>query len=63
MHTIVTITAYKAFKAEFSRRNNVHNAKFSVETRLEHGFAIEYTYFHDYSSLHTIVPITANRAL
>ena len=25
--------------------NNVYNTEFSVETRLEHGFAIEYTYF------------------
>ena len=30
---------------EFSWRTNVYNANFSVETRLEHGFAIEYTYF------------------
>ena len=30
---------------EFSMRNNVYDAKFSVETRLEHGFAIENTYF------------------
>jgi len=30
---------------EVSRRNNVYNAKFSVETRLEDGFAIENTYF------------------
>ena len=30
---------------EFSWRTNVYNATFSVETRLEHGFAIEYTYF------------------
>ena len=26
-------------------RTIVYNAKFSVETRLEHGFAKEYTYF------------------
>ena len=26
-------------------RHNVYNAKFSVRTRLEHVFAIEYTYF------------------
>ena len=25
--------------------NNVYNTEFSVETRLEHGFAIENTYF------------------
>ena len=30
---------------KFSLRNNVYNAKFSVKTRLEHGFAIDYTYF------------------
>ena len=30
---------------EFSWRNNVYKAKFSVDTRSEHGFAIEYTYF------------------
>ena len=24
--------------------NNVYNAKFSLKARLEHGFAIEYTY-------------------
>ena len=27
---------------EFSWRNSVYNAKFSVETSLEHGFAIEF---------------------
>ena len=26
---------------EFSLRNNLYNAKFSVETRLEHGVPIE----------------------
>ena len=30
---------------EWSLRNNVYNAKYSVKARLEHGFAIEYTYF------------------
>ena len=30
---------------EFSWRYNIYNAKFSVETRLEHDFAIAYTYF------------------
>ena len=29
---------------EGSWPNNAYNAKFSVETRLGHGFAIEYTY-------------------
>ena len=31
---------------EFSWDNNVYNAKFSLITRLEHGYAVEYTYFH-----------------
>ena len=30
---------------ELSWANNVYNSEFSVETRLENGFAIEYTYF------------------
>ena len=30
---------------EISKVNNVYNTEFSVETRLEHGFAIENTYF------------------
>ena len=30
---------------EFSWQTSIDNAKFSVETRLEHGVAIEYTYF------------------
>ena len=30
---------------EWSWQNNVYNAKFSVKARLEHGIAIEYTYF------------------
>ena len=30
---------------EISYANNVYNTEFSVETRLEHGFAIENTYF------------------
>ena len=44
---------------EISQANNVYNTEFSVETRLEHGFAIENThilwkvrfahYFHYYS--------------
>ena len=32
-------------RMERSWANNVYNTEFSVETRLEHGFAIEYTYF------------------
>ena len=31
---------------ELSWHNNVYNAKFSLITRLEHGYAVEYTYFH-----------------
>ena len=38
-------TLKKQELTEVSWRNNNCNAKFSVETRLEHGFAIEYTYF------------------
>ena len=30
---------------EISWANNVDNTEFSVETRLEHGFALENTYF------------------
>ena len=30
---------------EMSWRNNDYNAKFNVETRLEHGFAVKCTYF------------------
>ena len=30
---------------EVSWRNNVYNAKFSLKTRLEHGFAIDCAYF------------------
>ena len=30
---------------EFSLREHVYSAKFSVETRLEHGFPMEYVYF------------------
>ena len=30
---------------EFSLRDNLYSAKFSVEARLEHGFPIEYMYF------------------
>ena len=30
---------------ELSLRHNVYNAKLSVKTRLEHGFAIDCTYF------------------
>ena len=32
-------------RMELSWPNNVYNTEFSVETRLEHGFAIENTYF------------------
>ena len=32
-------------RMELSLANNVYTAEFSIETRLEHGFAIENTYF------------------
>ena len=32
-------------RMELSWAIDVYNTEFSVETRLEHGFAIEYTYF------------------
>ena len=32
-------------RMELSWANNVYNTEFRVETRLEHGIAIEYTYF------------------
>ena len=32
-------------RMELSWANNVYNTEFSVEIRLEHGFAIENTYF------------------
>ena len=32
-------------RMELSWANNVYNTEISVETRLEHDFAIEYTYF------------------
>ena len=31
---------------ESSYRNNVYNATFGLKIRLEHGYAVEYTYFH-----------------
>ena len=31
-------------RLELSWANNIYNTEFSVETRLEHGFAIENTY-------------------
>ena len=34
----------KTRRTEVSWRNNVYNAKYNVKTRLEHCFAIEYTY-------------------
>ena len=36
-------TRKKQHWTQLSLRNNMYNAKFSVTTRLEHGFAIEYT--------------------
>ena len=38
-------TLKKQEETEDSFRSNVYNAKFSLKTRLEHGFAIDYTYF------------------
>ena len=38
-------TLKKQEYTEPSWRHTVYNAKFSVKTRLEHGFAIEFTYF------------------
>ena len=38
-------TEKKLEKALFLKTNTVYNDNFSVETCLEHGFAIEYTYF------------------
>ena len=32
-------------RTELSWANHVYNTEFSVETRLQHGFAIEHTYF------------------
>ena len=32
-------------RMELSLANNVYTTEFSIETRLEHGFAIENTYF------------------
>ena len=37
-------TLIKEDLTEFSWRINVYKAKFSVDTRSEHGFAIEYTH-------------------
>ena len=42
--------------------NNVYNTEFSVETRLEHRFAIEARTPCENNVLHTIVPITAYKA-
>ena len=36
-------TPRKQHWTEFSWRNNVYNATFSVKTRLQHGVAMEYT--------------------
>ena len=46
-------------RMELSWANNVYNTEFSVEIRLEHGFAIENTYFLWKNVLHTIFTITA----
>ena len=39
-------TVRKQDWTEFWLHNNVYNAKFGLKTRLEHGYAVEYTYFH-----------------
>ena len=39
-------TLRKQDSTEFSWHNNGYNAKFSLITRLEHGYAVEYTYLH-----------------
>ena len=49
-------------RMELSWANNVYNTEFSEETRLEHGFAIEYTYSCENDVLHTIFTITAYKA-
>ena len=41
--TVKTVKSHE--RMELSWANNVYNTEFSVETRLEHGFAIENTYF------------------
>ena len=41
-------------RMELSWANHVYNTEFSVETSLEHGFAIENTYFSENNVLHTI---------
>ena len=38
-------TLIKQEWTELSWRNNVYNVNCSVKIRVEHGFAIEYTYF------------------
>ena len=38
-------TVKKQDWTEVSWRNNVDSAKFTLKTRLENGFGIEYTYF------------------
>ena len=42
---LIMQTLNKKDWTDCSWRNNVYNAKFSVKTRIEHGIAIEYTYF------------------
>ena len=62
------------YRMELSWANNVYNTEFSVENRLEHGFAIENTYFlwkwrfahyfHYYSVISVFRPhIVQNRIL
>ena len=46
-------------RMELSWANNVYNTEFSVEIRLEHGFAIETRISCENDVLHTIFTITA----
>ena len=50
-------------RMELSWANNVYNTEFSVETRLEHGFAIAHTRIScENDVLHTIFTITVYKA-
>ena len=41
--SVITVKNHE--RMELSWANNVYNTEFSVETRLEHGFELENTYF------------------
>ena len=49
-------------RMELSWANNIYNTEFSVETRLEHGFAIEITYLCENNGFHFIFTIRAYKA-